>query len=219
MGRRWLAAVAAALVMAKVAQVVVPAAETSPAPIAGTVGSRPFRDKFGVVGLEQQPASAGRDQLRRATFVLAEVPTAAVKTGSPWRCLCRAGREAHRRAGLYLPAGGSPAFASFRATIFAVDGNRALGAYHCAPVSTARLDRPDAPLTASRAELGFRMHSPPAVSLRCDARPSRSAPDAVHSQITDRQGRVRADSPLEESGFEPLVPLTPKRGRCRFASK
>jgi hypothetical protein len=112
MGRRWLAAVAAALVMAKVAQVVVPAAETSPAPIAGTVGSRPFRDKFGVVGLEQQPASAGRDQLR-ATFVLAEVPTAAVKTGSPWRCLCRAGREAHRRAGLYLPAGGSPAFASF----------------------------------------------------------------------------------------------------------
>jgi hypothetical protein len=68
MGRRWLAAVAAALVMAKVAQVVVPAAETSPAPIAGTVGSRPFRDKFGVVGLEQQPASAGRDQLRRATF-------------------------------------------------------------------------------------------------------------------------------------------------------
>jgi hypothetical protein len=68
MGRRWLAAVAAALVMAKVAQVVVPAAETSPAPIAGTAGSRPFRDKFGVVGLEQQPASAGRDQLRRATF-------------------------------------------------------------------------------------------------------------------------------------------------------
>jgi hypothetical protein len=39
MGRRWLAAVVAALVMAKVAQVVVPAAETSPAPIAGTAPS------------------------------------------------------------------------------------------------------------------------------------------------------------------------------------
>src|SRR5947209_433150 len=29
--------------------------------------------------------------------------------------------------------------------------------------------------------------------------------------------RFAADSPLEQSGFEPLVPLTPKRGRCRFA--
>jgi hypothetical protein len=29
--------------------------------------------------------------------------------------------------------------------------------------------------------------------------------------------REFADSPVEESGFEPLVPLTPKRGRCRFA--
>ena len=37
--RRWLAVAASALVMAKVAQVVVPAAETSPAPIAGTAPS------------------------------------------------------------------------------------------------------------------------------------------------------------------------------------
>jgi hypothetical protein len=39
MGRRWLAAVVTALVTANVAQVVVPAAETSPAPIGGTAPS------------------------------------------------------------------------------------------------------------------------------------------------------------------------------------
>jgi hypothetical protein len=31
--------------------------------------------------------------------------------------------------------------------------------------------------------------------------------------------KFAVDSPLEESGFEPLVPLTPKRERCRFANK
>jgi hypothetical protein len=39
MGRRWLAAVVMALVTANAVQVVVPAAETSPAPIAGTAPS------------------------------------------------------------------------------------------------------------------------------------------------------------------------------------
>jgi hypothetical protein len=29
--------------------------------------------------------------------------------------------------------------------------------------------------------------------------------------------RFARDSALEESGFEPLVPLTPKRERCRYA--
>jgi hypothetical protein len=39
------------------------------------------------------------------------------------------------------------------------------------------------------------------------------------ARTSEERDRGFADSPLEESGFEPLVPLTPKRERCRFVSK
>jgi hypothetical protein len=44
-------------------------------------------------------------------------------------------------------------------------------------------------------------------------------PPSQRGPPTIEEVRFAVDSPLEESGFEPLVPLTPKRGRCRFASK
>jgi hypothetical protein len=44
------------------------------------------------------------------------------------------------------------------------------------------------------------------------------AADESHRRLA-KGDREFADSPVEESGFEPLVPFTPKRGRCQFASK